>query len=91
MKLNPLSAMCSFIHIQVLLDPLHGLVDQGRVSVKDPWIALFPKVPPCVDDKAVESSLAFFGDKTYVVIPPIVNGDEVLCVLSHIDYLNVFP
>lgn len=39
-------------------------MDQGRVTVTDPSVALFLKVPPGVDDKAVESSLALFGYET---------------------------
>jgi hypothetical protein len=47
--------MCSFMHIHILLDLLHDLVDRGRVSVKDPLVVVFPEVPQGVDDKAVES------------------------------------
>ena len=57
-KLNQLSTMRSFMHIHILLDPPCDLVDHGRISVKDSSIALFPKVPPGVDDEDIESSLA---------------------------------
>ena len=62
-KLNQLSTMRSFMHIQILLDPPCNLVDRGSISVKYPSIALFPKVPAGVDDEDVESSLAFFRDE----------------------------